>query len=140
MDLIQLIGYSFRILFALVAGAFLVRAWIRLLKRTASAEGHIERISPGVTRRSRVGGGPAVWRTSTPTAEVRFDVLERSYRFDHDYYPGFDNLKVGDTIPVLYDPNDPMNAKVDGGKRFRYNELTILSLILLAFVWFVIIT
>lgn len=138
VDSVQLIGYSFRIVAATVWAFFLLRAWSRLMKRRAHAEGTIERIVPGVTRRSHVGGGPPTMRTSSHTATVCFDVLERSYRFDHDYNPEFGRLKKGGRLPVLYDPSNPMNAKVDAGAR-RFNELTIFTLLLLAFIWFYII-
>jgi hypothetical protein len=137
MDGIQLVGYLFRILVAVVAGALLARAWIRLLRRQTRIEGVIETITPGRTRRSRVGGGPPTLRTASHVATIRFEVLDRSYRFDHDYNPEFDRWSEGDPVPVLYESLNPANASVDGG-RLRDNELAILSVLLVAFVWFLI--
>ena len=133
LNIVRLVELSIQIAIVAVGAALLLRAWIRLLKRRAHAEGTIERIAPGITRRSHVGGGPPAWRTSTHTATVCFDVLERSYRFDHEYWPSMTRLKVGNRLPVLYDPDNPMNAAVDAGER-RFAEVTVFTVLLLLFI------
>lgn len=95
--------------FADLVGAGLILAGVVLYERT---EAFIERAwpTPGVV----VGFERAQGDDAESAPVVRFETTKgEERRFRADLYVAWRDYGMGDTVPVLYDPEQPADARVD---------------------------